>query len=589
MQSPYHRFRVFDQWMLLLYLIMAMVLTSNEAVSQEVSPWPDLAENKFPEGEGENDAALVISIEDYAFVEDVQGANKNAEDWYRYFVENKKISYVKWIKDQEATLENMNQQIDLAIEKVQPEGRLWIVYIGHGAPLEGKDGGLVGVDGQKTILSLQARSLSRNNVMSKISNKKIKTFVLLDACFSGILYSGVNIIENLQPVVPVQDLNYDGISLLTAAAGDQYAGPLPGLQRPAFSYLALGALKGWADNKKDGRITPSEINDYVEHVLSLTLKDRVQKPQVFSNQLEEPLSFALEKAPSLPLILEKLQKPAMVHEMKQEAPSDSNNKASKPQENHPKPISQQNLIPQEAQPPLDPYAGMVLIPTGKFIFGSEGGDEDEQPVSEVEMHKYYIDLYEVTVDSYRKCVEHGACTEPNTTYEYCGGSWAQRNNWLQNRGDHPVNCITWNQANDYCNWQGKHLPSEAEWERAARGSDGRTYPWGEANPTCDYAVIGGASWGCDRGTSWPVGSKARGVSPYGVHDMVGNVSEWVNDTYNNKNYSIFDEFMPPKDEMRKVARGSGFSDSLSTRLRVTDRQAFEVDYISAELGFRCAK
>jgi hypothetical protein len=127
------------------------LLGSLAASAQGESPWPSLVDPGTPQGGGEKDAALIVSIEDYIFAGDIPGANANALEWHSFLSENKKVPYVKWLKNQDGTRESMEAQLDETLKRVKPGGKLWFIYIGHGAPLNGgKDGGLVGVDGQQT-------------------------------------------------------------------------------------------------------------------------------------------------------------------------------------------------------------------------------------------------------------------------------------------------------------------------------------------------------------------------------------------------------------------------------------------------------
>ena len=158
---------------------------------------------------------------------------------------------------------------------------------------------------------------------------------------------------------------------------------------------------------------------------------------------------------------------------------------------------------------------MILIPAGDFTMGSNDGDINEKPERTVYLEDFWIDKTEVTQGMYAKCTVAG-CAKPTCSH-----------------GDknHPVVCVEWESANAYCEWAGRRLPTEAEWEKAARGTDGRIYPWGNQPATCEYAVMDdltGSGNGCGEGNSaWEVGSKPKGVSPYGVLDMAGNVAEWV--------------------------------------------------------------
>lgn len=167
----------------------------------------------------------------------------------------------------------------------------------------------------------------------------------------------------------------------------------------------------------------------------------------------------------------------------------------------------------------------VNIPGGTFLMGSKGGDADETPVHAVMVPALMMTKSEVTVAQYGECVSAGACTEPSTSNSIC--------NWEESGyEDHPVNCVSGHQAASFCEWAGGRLPSEAEWEYAARsGGQEITYPWGDEEATCDYAVMDDNthSGGCDTGRTWSVCSKTAGNTSQGLCDMVGNVWEWVED------------------------------------------------------------
>ncbi len=168
----------------------------------------------------------------------------------------------------------------------------------------------------------------------------------------------------------------------------------------------------------------------------------------------------------------------------------------------------------------------VLIPGGTFNMGSNDFSW-AQPVHRVTVRTFEMTKTLVTVEQYKACVDAGACTAPDTG-DYC--------NWGQSgRGKHPINCVDWHQAQAYAEWAGGRLPSEAEWEYAAR-SGGRDwkYPWGNENATCKRAVMyDGRNYGCGRKSTWPVCSKPRGNTTQGLCDMAGNVREWIQDWYHD--------------------------------------------------------
>jgi len=166
---------------------------------------------------------------------------------------------------------------------------------------------------------------------------------------------------------------------------------------------------------------------------------------------------------------------------------------------------------------------MRYVPSGAFSMGSNSGEADEHPVHVVDLSAYYMDKFEVTNIQYKACVDAGRCQIPQLDS-------ATRSNYYGNPGynDYPVIVVSWSVAKTYCEWRGARLPSEAEWEKAARGTDGRTYPWGEGI-NCNRANYGKLRR-CV-GDTTRVGSYESGRSPYGLYDMVGNVWEWVSDWY----------------------------------------------------------
>ncbi len=245
---------------------------------------------------------------------------------------------------------------------------------------------------------------------------------------------------------------------------------------------------------------------------------------------------------------------------------------------------------------------MVDIPTGLFRMGSDIGQHDERPSREVHVDAFKVDRYEVTVAAFAECVDAEACREP-----YSGGpifpkEWEWENcNWgSADRSSHPINCVDWYAAAGYCEWAGKRLPTEAEWEKAARGVDGRPYPWGDEQPDCERAVIDQWGDGCGRETTWPVGSKPQGASPYGVEDMAGNVWEWVDDWYAYDYYTRAPDLNPKNTQKEiaprqpgwgvgKVLRGGSWADQAtsihSSANRLGYAPATHPDYT---IGFRCA-
>lgn len=216
---------------------------------------------------------------------------------------------------------------------------------------------------------------------------------------------------------------------------------------------------------------------------------------------------------------------------------------------------------------------MVFVPEGNFTMGSNDGDSDEQPVHEVVLDAFWIDKHEVTNAQYAKCVADGACEEPGIIDFYDSSSYA----------NHPVVYVSWHDAEDYCEWAGRHLPTEAEWEKAARGTDERTYPWGE-NLSCEYARY----YDCG-GQTVEVGNLPKGASPYGALDLAGNVWEWTADWYSGDYYRSQPEWINPTGPVLgdyRVLRGGSWD--LEVNLRSADRVKYNPDYGDWSVGFRCA-
>jgi formylglycine-generating enzyme required for sulfatase activity len=258
--------------------------------------------------------------------------------------------------------------------------------------------------------------------------------------------------------------------------------------------------------------------------------------------------------------------------------------------------------------------GMVAVPAGTFRMGSpEGeGDTDEQPQHEVTLSAYCMDTTEVTVAAYSACVAAGECRAAQLTVNGTNYSPEEISRFSRmcnrtDRPDHPLNCVDWDQAVAYCTWKGKRLPTEAEWEYAARGNDGRVYPWGNEAPSPKWLNALGSEvvamakrelklqWESmyDDNDGWettaPVGSYPDGRSPFGALDMAGNVGEWTSDWYGE--YAKLPGTNPqgPRTGTSRVSRGGGWVNVDPSQVRAADRDWPDPTLRRFDHGFRCAR
>lgn len=255
---------------------------------------------------------------------------------------------------------------------------------------------------------------------------------------------------------------------------------------------------------------------------------------------------------------------------------------------------------------------MAFIPSGIFIMGSDKGNPYEGPSRKVFLDGYYIDRYEVTNALYQRFVNEGGY-ENRKYWSQEGWGWKEYGRisypgfWAgkeysksqfgqdYHKADQPVAGVSWYEADAFCRWAEKRLPTEAEWEKAARGDDGRTYPWGEDPPDCSYANYGG----CRQYPSL-VGSYEKGRSPYGLYDMAGNVWEWVADWFTedyfkkDKEKEVLENPKGPEKGGPKTRKGGGWyyeerNIRTYTRWRNPPEYRDSPTVKGCPIGFRCAK
>jgi formylglycine-generating enzyme required for sulfatase activity len=692
-------------------LILSLAAAAASPAWSQNAEWPDLSVPARLVGGGEHDAAVIVGAENYAFVEHVPGARKNANDWQAYLTGTLKVpaDRVALLLDNDATHDSIRQAAAEKAAQVEPGGTLWFVFIGHGAPSkDGNDGLLVGVDAQQKTASVYSRSLSRNELLGVLAKgRQAKTVVLLDACFSGKSPSGQALVAGLQPLIAMRALPL-GIDnrtvLMTAAKSDQFAGPLPGGSRPAFSYLALGALRGWAADAQ-GKVTAAGLVDYVRRTLSLA-RDRTQTPELSTPEAAATVlgtgheagpdlaklqreaasssgGFEVTSLAAVPTVqapgaldsteaggldfrnvdVQALDKYNAAFELDRGAGASAEDKAASwrrlakdapklaemagkraaqweafaaqkkaADEARQKRVEARDadweklghlltlaVVPETdkrawssqfvkaylkspgvepgmakglaAQMPAGPTkealrklaatsattagkAGIqwVRIPGGTFTMGSGNGDAG--PAHSVTITSFQLAKTAVTNKQYQACVDAAACMAPEDKGAGFKGD------------DQPVVGVDWNQAAAFSKWAGGRLPTEAEWEYAARsGGKDWVFPWGNEDATCERAVI----LGCAAATA-PACSKPAGNTKQGLCDMAGNVWEWVRDWHHDSYRGAPADgrsWEDPKGSSRVLRGGSWGGGAGYARSSI--RYAVEPGYRGNRLGFRPAR
>jgi formylglycine-generating enzyme required for sulfatase activity/tRNA A-37 threonylcarbamoyl transferase component Bud32 len=276
--------------------------------------------------------------------------------------------------------------------------------------------------------------------------------------------------------------------------------------------------------------------------------------------------------------------------------------------NRPAPVASTPTAVAAPPPEVRCPADMVPIPGATFAMGSDDGDSDEKPIRRTQVAPFCVDVTEVTVDSYVHCASAKACSPPSDSVDWPGISADDKKTWsgscnaraLTSRGEHPINCVSWNDAAAFCRWAKKRLPSEEEWELVARGPEGRRYPWGNEPPTakrlngCGEECAGGQAalvegrayqplfaGGDGWATTAPVRSFGAGKTPTGVYDLSGNVWEWTSTRY-----------CPYADRgctaEWRATRGGAWNSDARAGVRAADRDKNTSTARAADLGFRCA-
>jgi formylglycine-generating enzyme required for sulfatase activity len=542
----------------------------------DVQPVPGVA---AAAGYGES-WAVVIGINDYrhARIDKLRYAVNDAQSVQRALLKlGWKREKIITLLDREATKASIEQTLgDRLRREVKPQDRVLVFFAGHGVTdtrASGEEEGyLLAADTDPSALYGTGISMeSLRNIPARVNAKHI--LFVMDACFSGF-----SITRGTRSELFEDMMRRKAVQVLTAGTKDQMVDERDGHgvftqvflraleDGAAFpagkGWLALDELGVWVRNKvhteTGGRQEPRFGNMYGDGQFVFfrpgaqvaAVPPPTQPPRMQGREEKEFGTLALSaRLPGVEVWLgdEKVwTSRAGARYVLENVPVGAHRvvarKDGREWQRDVQVVANQraevviDIEPLRPQPPAparsEDGAEMVLVPAGEFTMGSNDSS-DEKPPHRVHLDAFAIDKYEATNALYRRCVQAGRCREPEwnesgSKFNVVTGSDAhyKRLGDALSAAHHPVVGVSWDDAAAYCAWAGKRMPTEAEWEKAARGTDGRKYPWGE-------------QWDASRANSsesklnktTPVGSYPNGVSPYGAHDMAGNVWEWVADWY----------------------------------------------------------
>ena len=572
--------------------------------------YPDAVSSGAAPIDGRLDAAVIVAVEDYTRLGDRPGAEAMAAAWYRYFRETHGVKpwRIALLRGAQATPRRIERAVESTRFRIRTDGTLWFVFIGHvSSSTPGAYGEMWLREGDGTAATAETHSYGIPRVLSRIGyGTHPRTVAVFDGCLASArrsadaLPSGTTtpplpgfratgkvdepwmayyssggggslasaVLETLNRVrtdTARSRREPADVAIFSAGSGPECVEHLPGTGFPALSYLVLGGLRGWADRDGDGTVTALDVITQVTLMLRAGLQG-APPPRPQPSSYSADIALVRGVTGSGPTLAQ-LRPP--------NAP----------------PATEAELL---AEPVLRTVDPMIRFDRGYFRMGcpdraDRDCERDERPAYRVQLSRFFIDPDEVTQAEYQACVDRGACTpiDPARCFVWTGDTF-ERGGRLPEplaRPDHPVVCVDWFQAATYCHAVDKHLPTEAEWERAAAGTTRRRFPWGDAPPTCERAHFDG----CGEHTR-PVGGRPKGATPEGVRDLAGNVSEWVYDWYAKGMYwrPLRDDPTGPERGDVRVVRGGSYYDSPNL-LRSSYRYGLSPISGFSTVGFRCAR
>jgi formylglycine-generating enzyme required for sulfatase activity len=645
-------------------LILSLSLFSQ---AQEVPPmWPAHGSFQVPEQLGSEDVALIISIEDYLYVRDFRGAKENGQDWKRWFLESHGVSPERlfYLEDGEATKKNIEKTWKKVTKSLGKKGRLWFVFLGYGSSFK-EEALLITADTPLKKNAVRKNAWAWKNVHSLLKKQKdVEVIAIMDSCFSGTTPEDESL--NIETeTLPAQALSYERMSLLFSNKMDGCLGEMPRLRRQPFSYLALGALRGWGDVDFDGQVTMQEMLGYVNKVFETVAPSRPRDSIIISEEPNMVWSKATEEGPDLEeiqwiLYPEKKEKRGRNYlpwdktnntgdfddrladleerrKMEYTKESERNQKASAVREKAERhwdkvadfvdqavddyskmaayafldtyksaqvQVQQQELeinIEEVAQaekmilgmelPTLqDAPTPFVWVPSGGFQMGSPITEVDRFP--EEKQHpvritrSFYMSTTEITQGLYESVMNENpsALLDPELPVNQI--SWYDTirfaNRLSLKEGLETCYIINGKQVSwpKEAECEGYRLPTESEWEYAARGNAPGKYAGGDS--------IEKVAWYEANSSNRIQPAAGKEANILGLYDMSGNVWEWVWDGYGA--YPTEEAIDPTGEDLSayRIRRG-GSAGHMSRYSRSAYRIRVTPSFQSNELGFRIVR
>jgi len=427
--------------------------------------------------------------------------------------------------------------LKVMLDNAASDDTVLFFYSGHGFEVDG-DAYILPIDTNINAITDTAIRLKRIDEMFAQSAARVQV-IILDACHSSVRRdkSGLGRSAGFVREIESRMAQAEGRVMLSSCGVAQSSFEYPEKKHGVYTYYMLEALQGKADKDKDSFVTVAEAHDYV-----------------YNNVTEWAFQNSRSQTPR--------KKENISGQIVLTVPGST--------------VTVMVDSEQAAQPIIAPIDGadMILISGGEFLMGSKPGQgkDDEHPLHKVYLDDYYIDVHEVTNSQYGLFCE--ATGHPKHKF------W---NDERLNQPDQPVVGVSWHDANAYAKWVGRRLPTEAEWEKAARGDRTKVYPWGDVwNEMKVVSIL------------TPVGTYTSGKSPYGILGMVGNVAEWVADYYSKSFYrenigTVPENPTGPKRGMLRVFRGGSWRQHDEQSSRCAKRYCAFPNLKYNDVGFRLAK